>query len=556
MIAASILMLALTACINDSSDCPDSGLDSDMVTFSFQMVTNSLGFTRALDASGHDETISEWPAFEDTIVEGDFAFYVFAKDASDEWKMIMSMTDFRNNKNASMTVKGVSGVWMIIAAIAKSELENTLGYKIESGPKQQIQLRVAVIANATGGNTQATSRVNYASLVKPTFPEFIKTANEVLFNLGSIHSPNTGDSGVDGIYKGAIPMYGMNEFTVSGDQLYYSNRQDPAWMGNVELLRAIAKIRVVDNIESKNPETGFPRIKSAEIYSATARAYVLPYGAESFKGEQVDQPRSYFVADGNLYSFKLGYLKVGDNVHLGYIPEQTITTATPYIRLTIALDGDVDGNTVDKVYDVPMSGYNGEDFRENFGQYILRNHIYTLSVDDVAVDTPLTINIEVADWTEAPFTLDFSQTLNIPEDYKLRFSNMAEPINYDTGEVIFKPWGTGADGVERYSPIDCRFGIESPIGATWSAYLNTVEGDQAAFAFIDSNGDLQPHLTGIVNNKIVTFKVITQNSEPEITSTAKLQIFVRFADGSMMEADLTPENAKDIKNFTFVQNPL
>lgn len=556
LLSVFVLTGALSACINDSSECPDPKVESDLVTFSFQMVSTNIGSTRALDASGHDDTVSEWPAFEDTIIEGDFAFYIFAQDAEKVWKMIMSMTDLRNNKNAYMTVKGISGVWMITAAIPKDELENTLGYKIKSGPEQKIKLRVAVIANGTGGNTAATSRVNYASLIKPTFTEFINEANDILFNLGSIHSGNEGDSSVDGIYKGAIPMYGMNEFTVSGDQLYYSKQHDPAWIGNVDLLRALAKVRVIDNIESKKPETGFPRIESAEVFSATARSYILPYDAANFMGVQIDEPRIYYVADAGVYSFKLGYLKNGDNIHFGYLPEQTITSEIPYLRLTISLDKDADGHLVTKVYDVPMSGYNGEEFRDTFGLYILRNHIYTLSVDDVAVDTPLTVNLTVEDWVDSPFELDFSQTLVIPENYKLRFSNMDGTINNNTGEIIFKPWTTSADGVMTYTPIDCRFGIESPIGATWTAYLNTVEGEQDAFAFLDSDGNLQPHLTGTVDNKIVNFKVITQNSEPEILSKAKLQIYVRFADNTMMEADLTPESAKNFKNYTFVQNPL
>lgn len=550
-----IAVFGLTSCINDAGECPDVHDTEDMITFSFQMVSSNVGRSRALDAGGHDETVSEWPAFEDKIVEGDFAFYIFAKDASEDWKMIMSMTDLRNNQNANMTVNGVSGVWMITAAIPKLEFENTIGYEIKTGAGQQIPFRAAVIANAGGGNTAATERVNYASLIKPTFSEFIQESNNLLFNVGSIHNPNSGDSGVSGIYKGAIPMYGMNEFMVSGEELYYSNRQDPAWMGHIDLLRALAKIRVIDNIENKNPDTGLPRIEEASIFSASARAYVLPYRAETFKGVQIDMPRSYIVAGAEPYSLKLGYLNDPD-VHFGYLPEQTITGETPFLRLKVTLDKDAEGNLIQKDYDVPLSGYNSVDFREKFGLYILRNHVYTLSVDGVATDTPLSMDIEVAEWTEAPFELDFSQSLVVPEDFKLSFSNQAGNVDNTTGLVLFKPWTTTADGVDTYSPITCRFGIQSPIGATWTAYLNTIEGDQDAFAFLDNDGNLQPHLSGTVNNKFTTFRVVTQNRDPEIISRAKLQIYVRFADNSMMEVDLTPENTPNFKNYTFVQNPL
>lgn len=552
-----VMSSMITGCINDASDCPlRGGEESDVITLSFQMLSTNIEGSRAADDLGHEETSSEWPAFEDKIVEGDFAFYIFAQDISNEWKLIMSMTDIRNNKNANMIVTSVSGVWLITAAIEKAYFESILGYKIERGSNQLIPMRVSVLANAGGGDTAATSRVNYASLIQPTFSQFIQKASELLFNLGSISNSNIGDSGIGGIYKGAIPMYGMNEFYISGDELYYSNRQDPVWMGNVDMLRSLAKVRVIDNIKSKNPETGFPRIEEAEVYSATARSYVLPYGAESFKGIQIDEPRIYTQQGTGLYSLKLGYLNSDNTVHLGYLPEQNITTETPYLRLTIALDRDADGNLVTKVYDVPMSGYNGEDFRDNFGLYILRNHIYTLSVDDVATDTPLSMDIKVAEWNEAPFELDFSQSLIVPEDFKLRFSNMDGTVDTTNGNVIFKPWTTTADGVMTYSPITCRFGIQSPIGATWTAYLNTIEGDQDAFAFLDNEGNLQPHLTGTVDNKFTTFRVVTQNRNPEIISRARLQIYVRFADNTMMEVDLTPENTPQFKNYTFVQNPL
>ncbi len=344
-------------------------------------------------------------------------------------------------------------------------------------------------------------------------------------------------------------MYGMMQFTVSSDQLYYSNNQDPVLLGQVNMLRSLAKIRVIDNIASKNPEIGFPRIEEATIYTPTRRAYIMPANAENFFGQEEDVPNSYEPPTSNLYPLKLGYLNSNTDVFFGYLPEQTITTATPYLKLTIALDEDSDGNLITKVYDVPMSGYNGVDFRENFGQYILRNHIYTLSIDDVAVDTPLTMDISVAEWAETSFELDFSQSLNV--ESKLSFSNEAS-IDYTNGNIVFKEWTTTAEGGLTYSPITCRFAIQTPIGATWRAYLNTIEGEQDAFAFLDNNGELQPHLTGIINNQYESFRVVTLNPSPEVMNKAKLQIYVQFADNTMTEVPLTPDN---FKNYIFVQNP-
>ncbi|MDE6556462.1 MAG: hypothetical protein K2K55_05805 [Duncaniella sp.] len=557
LMLTALVAPAFTSCINDSSDCPiDEGGPSDTYTFSFQMVTNNIGQSRALDEGDHDETYSEWPAFEDQILATDFAFFIFLQNQDGEWPMIMSMTDMVNNKNAAITINGYAGMWMVTAAIAKKELEAKLGYQLSKNDTRKINLRVAVLANVGGGETHATKRYDYTRLIKENFTDFIKEADNMVFSMSTIHSVNDGASGVDGIYKGAIPMYGMNEFSVTSDDLYYSDKVNPAWMGEVDMLRALSKIRVVDTIENKDDE-GYPYIDNVDIVSATPQCYVTPYDAVNFKGVQTDYPRITGVsADGSTHILKLGYLQTKKDTFFGYVPEQTITSTSPALRITVVFGKNENGTDNSKVYEVPMSGYNDENFRDNFGQYILRNHIYTLNVTGVATDTPLDLEVEVADWTPAEFMLDYNQTVVVPEPFKLRFSNQEGAVDQTTGTVICKPWTTTADGTMTWSPITCTFGIQSPLGATWMAYLNVFEGDQDAFAFLDENGDMQPHLTGVVDNKTSSIRIVTQNKEPDVTSKARLQVYVQFADNSMVEVDLTPQNSPEYKSYTIVQNPL
>lgn len=192
-----------TSCINDASDCPlKDGEGSEYVTFSFDMVPTNIGKTRAVDTGGHDETTSEWPAFENSIEEEDFAFYIFVKDKSDEWRSVMSMTDLRYNQDANLTMTDVSGLWSITAAIHKTVFEEIIGYNIDSDIRKNIELRVAVVANASGGDISKGNRFNYYSLIGKTFAQFIENANnKLLFNLQSLLIENSENSNISDIYR-------------------------------------------------------------------------------------------------------------------------------------------------------------------------------------------------------------------------------------------------------------------------------------------------------------------------------------------------------------------
>ena len=286
------LMLLVNGCINDNDTCLTAGesTDSELMTLSFQVISNNISSSRAGTDCEHDEDASEWPEFEDVISESNLAFYIFAQNPDGQWVSVMTMTNLPADKgqNAFMTVNGASGIWMITASIPKQEFEQKIGYSVERNPSQKIPFRVVVLANAVDSEV-GTGSFSYEWLVRDTFDAFLTRCERVFFNLNKIHSDSNQASQVNGIYKGAIPMYGMNDFEVAGDELYYSDRQNPAWMGHVDLLRAMAKIRVMDNIENKDPD-GYPRISDAYITSATARVNILPYEAKNFKGQQVDYP--------------------------------------------------------------------------------------------------------------------------------------------------------------------------------------------------------------------------------------------------------------------------
>ena len=566
LLTVILLAGAMTSCINDSDNCPSIEEESDYVTLSFQL--NSSEGTRSRAENGHGESESEWPGFEDIIEDDDFAFFIFTKDSGGKWPMIMNMTSLKDaTDKAHMTVSGVSGVWIVTAAIPKAELEDITGHEIKAGMGQSVPLRVAVIANAGGAATSATAKVDYSAYVADDFDGFIVKANALKFAMTKVHNGSSGDSSVDGIYKGAIPMYGMKEFSVSGDMLYYASEADPAWLGEVDMLRALAKLRVIDNIENKNPATHLPRIDEVNIESRTIEAYVLPPDAEDFSGVQQDKPRPVPASGADtFYSLKLGFLNENayrtDSTRIGYLPEQlNIEDQCPIVKITVTFETDASGTpTRQQTYDVPLAGYNGENFTANLGSNILRNHIYTLSIDAVSLGAEPDIHAEVMDWEPSEFELDYSNNVNVSS--KLDWQSGFASRNLTTGEIVMLPWTSSADG-DVAVPLRATFGINTPVGATWTAYLIAVgeNANDTAFEFIvkdeDNNDVRQSFATGVIDGKnAMTLRIVSTDPNPTQVNRALLQVVVTVGEGTnstVSEADLTPEGAT-YDNFIIVQD--
>ena len=224
-----------------------------------------------------------------------------------------------------------------------------------------------------------------------------------------------------------------------------------------------------------------------------------------------------------------------------------------------------------QTYNIPMGGSTDYPLTPSnpgagdFGDDILRNRIYTLSVNKIAVGTPAEITVNVQDWTPSSFNLDFTESVIISN--KLQWTpGSYQNIDTNDGLVVVKPWTTTADGKLTWSPLSGRFGIQSPVGATWTAYLLTTSGDNEAFCFLDKNNldengnpSLVPTVSGIIDGKtLAELTIVSMDPEPSEQNRAFLQIVVNVgegASGTVIEADLTPENTS-YKYFTIIQNTL
>lgn len=418
--AAMAMLPSCNSILEEGGACPES----DSVMLSFKMLTSAPMTGTRTDGQGHDEVDSEFREFEDGINVNDFAFFIFVGEGEGA-KLVVKNTNIASSTDPTTMITGSPGAYTVTVKIDRETLDTKLGHPIEPGSTAPVNFRFVVFANCyspvdTEVNPDGGGR--YDALVGNTFGEVIANAAKWGFAMDEIYSSVENDSPVEGLYKGNIPMYGTNNFTVTEGALYASRPDDRIYLGEIDLLRALAKVRVVDNIPQRDKDTlGFPRIEWVEFIGTQDYARQLPYDALNYKnGTQVHTPNIFnpkdnFVTADAVTPFKLGTIyndltspAVNGNVtRIGYVPEQKIANANgnvaegyPMFRITVGTKGmrNADGSitTVEtEVYDVPMTGYEDQTF--DFGGNILRNHIYTLSVNQVKLGVPADITLNVSE---------------------------------------------------------------------------------------------------------------------------------------------------------------
>ncbi|MBD5250641.1 MAG: hypothetical protein HDS56_05655 [Barnesiella sp.] len=406
------VLLLFAGC--SSSDGPDVKGSDGSVSLSFSMLTSGAITSSRADSEGHGETDSEYRNFEDGIDISDLGVFVFAKIAgtTGDEKLVYKLTNLLSSDDARINVVGAPGSYLVNLMIRREDLKEILGgYDISPEGDALIQFRMLLLANCSSPGTNATAK--WDAITGQDFPTVIDQLSEWNYAMSYIYNENGGPD-AESIYsnrKKNVPMFGTNVFTATEGDLYYSRPENRVYLGQMDLLRSLAKVRVVDNIGGKN-EAGYPRITSAEFLSSQAQARQVPAGAVSYQnGQQVHTPNIFEDNDLILAAtYRLGTIPdvsvmpgtnhTGD-VFIGFVPEQRIghpnnntEEGMPVYHVTIA-NQKADGSMETLDYYVPMTGYNNGYSSQNFsfGENILRNHIYTLSVSDFGALLELTVDV-------------------------------------------------------------------------------------------------------------------------------------------------------------------
>ena len=435
IILTSLLLASCSLVDEPVENCYDTDSDGN-VMLSFRMLTPAVDSRSRADDQNHDEVDSEYLRFEDGIDMSDIGMFVFAKmaNAAGNEKLVLKVTDFPTGDGAeNVQVSGGAGSYTVNITFGRTQLASLLGRELEPNGAEMVQFRILMVANSSDQAAIATDRLNeitgdtYTAVINQLEPWIYSMSDLCNFNPAVVdQSPLSGM--VTDLYPGdrkCMPMFGSNTFRVSQRSLCNSTELGRAYLGEMDMLRSLAKIRLIDNISNKN-EAGYPKIISADLVGTQQAIHVLPYGALTYiNATQVHTP---VIADTDLESenrvnsaYGLGIIPASwtdipaqsrkGNIFVGYAPEMSIRTTDaqtgeglPAYRINIALSRKADGTEVTREYIVPMTGY--EDNSLNFGDYILRNHIYTLSINSVA-NSLVTFNVAVKEWRTIDYEYEY-----------------------------------------------------------------------------------------------------------------------------------------------------
>lgn len=206
--------------------------------------------------------------------------------------------------------------------------------------------------------------------------------------------------------KTAIPMYGLLPCRVSQDALSSSTATSPVNVGDVYMLRCLAKVEVIDETEIKDAD-GYPRIESVSLTGWNRNAMLIP--ADFQNGVQVTAPTfpdaPGLVTDGTQRVFKTMSYTTDTTVPPGttytfngfttYIPEVEVA------GLKFTMEVSFDASTKEtRTLTVPVEGI-------PWGTNILRNHIYRISAV-VNPNLDIQLIVKVLPWDGVYVPVEFN----------------------------------------------------------------------------------------------------------------------------------------------------
>lgn len=174
-------------------------------------------------------------------------------------------------------------------------------------------------------------------------------------------------------------------------------------------------------------------------------------------------------------------------------------------------------------------------------------------VVDITVgnDHQMMFSVHVLPWNSETHEYDYTTNIGIPADGYLTFdAGTYRNLNKQEARLL----------LDYPNPVRARFGISTPIGATWDAYLITTGGEQDAIRFrtVDASGTYTytTHLSGSVGNSRNIIDITSVMAPGISTRTARLQITVTLPGGVTIPVNILSNKEYGLNEYmTIVQNP-
>lgn len=322
-----------------------------------------------------------------------------------------------------------------------------------------------------------------------------------------------------------IPMWGLitTKFTLTESQE----------LGDISLLRAASKVRI--RLGSAMQQQGY-KISGASLNKYNELGYCLPTAWSSSTNTLQLYQEGCFRPFGSAVSTPLPFSVNNSGTEaVIYMPEFASQGVSDPITLTLT-----DGKGATDNYKLQFKNYVGGLAGETSFD-IVRNHIYEYNISSITTGNELVLTCVVQPWIPREEIIDFTNEPSVSQT--ITWSNV-ESVNYETGEVVLYN--------DTNIEAACTFQIDTPVGATWTSSLITIEGNTDAFSWVDNTNY---GLVGTGQPSTIKLKV-NRGTPLSPQHICKLRITVQTLDGrTIVVHNLVPEG-KTYQEFTIIQNSI
>lgn len=198
--------------------------------------------------------------------------------------------------------------------------------------------------------------------------------------------------------ESGIPMFGVQEVSLAGYNFKTNNEFNPYTLDDVNLLRAMAKIEVINAVEGT-----VGAISSVKLTSGyNTQGLIAPAGANNMTTTE-DVTAANIPASPGSQNTELFFHKEAAGKFVVYVPEFVLYSNNRRDAITV--------NIAEKDYKLSLAPYtNGKPTEVNDGTYpwnaLLRNHIYRYTITGMKVPA-LLVELMVEPWEVVPLNPDY-----------------------------------------------------------------------------------------------------------------------------------------------------
>lgn len=549
----AVLGAVLTGCINDDSLCPADVDGNDGMTIEFKVNTRDIvryGSRTLLPPTGtpQDGTTAEnYLDLRNTVFmlfdEGQTLIKLFIPEVTPEdetyatysVRAFISADEFHTLTDGKTEVKFSIAVVGNYSGLDPRSCANHIGEKIED-----------IFDKSKVGTFSMPISNNWSNDWRPSiYPDLTNNAQQA----------------------GHIPMAGIQTYNVRVADLEASTVDHPLILsGNngekdINMLRALAKIEVIDNISSIIPDaTGeISSIEKVELVGYNTRGSIFPtsdqwnsaanpYETQYVTKASIPDDNQYkgalpendltVVDESSLVNFFKTTNTDGENVFSCYLTEYTPVADTPmWIRIT--MHNPDNSSTFYRLYIAP--------YTENVpgaAMPILRNNIYRYEITGLSPELDLTLNVEP--WNVSSTEWSYEQTPAMTTNGFLVWTGGSETPA--TAEVLYNS-----------TTLVGTFAFDQPRGgSTWHANLIPANEytQNDSFYFVDEEGNIMTELpSGVINGTEAVIRIAATTNTTEYNRAVRLVFTVNTFDGRTITANvLDPNEYGTNQYFTITQN--